>query len=194
MLLREGIEEIGLAPRGLGAAEHQQAARLKGEMKELEDPILGVRRQVDEQIPAADHVELGERRIGEQVVDGERHRIAHLLGDLEVVPARLEKSAEALGRDLARDGRRIDASAGEGHGIGIHIARVDLKLPTASLAFELLEQEHGPAERLFPRGAPRHPDPERPILGAALEQSRNDVPFEIVPDLTIAEEVRHADQ
>src|SRR5260370_34230545 len=78
-LLRGGPEKVSVLPDGLRAAEKEQPSRFQGEVKQLEDPLLGVPLQVDEHVSAAHQVDLGERRGTEQVVGREGGQVA---GDL----------------------------------------------------------------------------------------------------------------
>ena len=80
--LRDGGEELLVPTDRLRAAEEEIAAFAKREVKERDQPLLGVRLQVDEQVPAGDHVEPREGWIGEQVLDCEHDEIAQGFPDL----------------------------------------------------------------------------------------------------------------
>ena len=48
-------------------------------MEHLQDVVLDFAVEVDQQVAADDQVDLRERRVGQQVVAGEQHLLAHLL-------------------------------------------------------------------------------------------------------------------
>ena len=65
----------------LRRAEEQLAFGPQREMEDVERPDLRVARQVDQQVAAGHQVEARERRILQQVVHREQHRLAHLAAD-----------------------------------------------------------------------------------------------------------------
>ncbi len=81
-----------MLPDGLRAAEKEQPSRFQGEVKQLEDPLLGVPLQVDEHVSAAHQVDLGERRVTEQVVDREGDHVADISADLKILSFLTEES------------------------------------------------------------------------------------------------------
>ena len=61
-------EEIGEASYGLGRAEEEKAFRIQGVMEEWQELLLRLGVQINEKVSAAEQVQLGERRVGENVL------------------------------------------------------------------------------------------------------------------------------
>jgi len=55
--------------------EEKHAAIAQGEMKERKNFLLRIRPQIDQDIATADEVYIGERRIGQDIVNREHHAI-----------------------------------------------------------------------------------------------------------------------
>src|SRR3990172_4503236 len=107
----EDLEKVGAAPDRLGATDEKHAPRAERVVKYRDDPLLKDGVKVDEHVAAAQKVDVRERRIAREIVLGER---AHLPdGVVDAVPALhlAEEPAEALGGNLGRDRRRVEAGA-----------------------------------------------------------------------------------
>ena len=59
---------------------------------------------------------------------------------------------------------------------------------------ETLQHADGEGVGLFPRGAPRHPDPQRRVRGSRLEEAGQDLAFERLEGVGISEKSRHLDE
>ena len=108
-LLGQGQEQ-GLEPAdALGRAQEQDAVGFEREMEQRQDPLLDVRLEVDEQIPAADEVHVGVGWVAEQVLRREDHDVPQLLADLPVpvVSRGGEEAPEARRRHVGLDPLRI---------------------------------------------------------------------------------------
>ena len=71
-------KEVGKTADALRAAQKQDAAGIQAVVKEREELLLQLRGQVDQQVPAAQDVELGEGRIHDEVLRGKDHHLADL--------------------------------------------------------------------------------------------------------------------
>ena len=74
-----GAEEVGEAADGLRAAEKQDAAGIQAVVKERHEFLLQLRRQIDQQVAAAQDVQLGEGRVHDEVLRGKDHHLPDLL-------------------------------------------------------------------------------------------------------------------
>src|SRR6266850_4592713 len=97
-LLRDDLEQPRVVVDRLGAAEEEVPALREREVHQRKYPPLRLRFEVDEEVPTADEVEPGERRIGDQVLRRERHRLPQLPDDTIGVRFRYEEALQALGR------------------------------------------------------------------------------------------------
>ena len=74
--LVDRLEQIGLSADGFRRAQEQVATVVECEVEQADDLFLNLRLQVNQQVAATDHVQLGERRVGDQVLHREHDRIA----------------------------------------------------------------------------------------------------------------------
>ena len=151
MLLADRLEAIGNAADRFGGAQKEHAALAQREMEKGQDLALRLRAQVDEQIAAGDEVEAGERRVGQQALTGEHHRLTQFAHDLIAVVLFGEEASEPRRRHVGLDQFRIDAIAGERHAVRVDVGGEHLQLDIAFCGRDLLEKEHRDANR------PLHP-------------------------------------
>ena len=76
--LVDGGEQARLAGQVLGAAEEQVAALVERVVEQRDQPVLQVGREIDQEVAAGDQVELGERRVAQQVVRREQADLAQV--------------------------------------------------------------------------------------------------------------------
>src|SRR6185436_15132694 len=87
----------------------KEAARFQGEVKQRDQLPLYFRLQVNEHVAATDQIELGERRIADQILAGEDHRFTNALGHPIAVILAREEALQPLWRDVERDALGIHA-------------------------------------------------------------------------------------
>ena len=110
-------------------------------MERRDDALLQRLCQIDEQIPAADEVDPGERRIGGHVLFRKQAHLADRLVDAVLVVFPDEKPAQALGRDFARDVLRVEPFARLLQRMGVgEVGREDLDCRTDSPVVEIFCQ------------------------------------------------------
>ena len=80
--LGDRLEQVDLPANRLRRAQEQVASLVESEVQEGDDLLLHLRFEVDQQVAATDQVDLGERGVGDQVLNRKRHGFAHLLADL----------------------------------------------------------------------------------------------------------------
>jgi hypothetical protein len=87
-LLRDDIKQVCQTADPFGPAQEQITAGIEREVEKRNEFILRFRIQIDQEIAATNYVNFGKGRISYQVLDGEDHGLADLLGDLitPVVP------------------------------------------------------------------------------------------------------------
>ena len=95
-LLVDRLEEMGKTTHRFGRTQHQDTSRPKRVVKERNQSLLDFRVQVDEEVSAKQEVELGERRVLDQVLHGEHDHFADFLLDAKVAILAHEKALEAL--------------------------------------------------------------------------------------------------
>ena len=96
MLLVDGREEVVSGAGGFGAAEQQQSSCLEGVMKGGQDMALDGDAQIDEQVAAAEEVDLREGRIFGDIVAGEDAAFANELDDLIAAIDFIEEAAQPI--------------------------------------------------------------------------------------------------
>src|SRR5690606_41199023 len=93
-LLRHRLELRLRGPDRLRAAEEQAAVFLEGVLEHRQHPALRIRLEIDQKVAAADQVEARERRLREDVLLGEHHRVAQRLRHAIVVALPKEEPLE----------------------------------------------------------------------------------------------------
>jgi hypothetical protein len=174
--------------------EDEHAAGGKRVMEYRNHPILQIVIHVNQQIPARDQVDAGERRIAYQAVGGKRAEFAHLLADRVAVGAFGKKPRSPFGRNAVQQGRRKTSGPGGADRDLIDIAGEYLDFGNGGQGVHVLAQQYRQRVCLFPGGTSRHPDPQ--VIGRVLtfEQAGNDVSFQNGEHRSIAEKAGHADQ
>jgi hypothetical protein len=69
-------------------------------MEQGEQPFLGIRLDIDEQIAATDQFQVGERGIADQILRGENDLLAQALLDLIAVTLPGEEPLQSVGLDV----------------------------------------------------------------------------------------------
>ncbi|MNO91689.1 hypothetical protein D3C76_832410 [compost metagenome] len=115
--------------------QKQVAIGFEGKMESLQQRRLGFAVEIDEQVAAADQVQLGKRRVGQQVVLGEQHTFSYLLAHLVHTLTRDEVLLDTLVADIGNDTDRVDTPAPDIQGMLIDIGGKQLQV---DLVFFLL--------------------------------------------------------
>ena len=120
-------EEVGKAADGLRVPQKQEAAGIQTVVKQRQQLFLQLRGQVDEQVPAAQDVELGEGRIHDEVLRGKDHHLPDGLADLVAALYLDEKPAQALRRHIGGNVGRENGLAGFLNGLAVQVGGEDLE-------------------------------------------------------------------
>jgi len=139
-VLGQGLEQAALAD-GLGAAEEQEAGVFEGEVEQADQPLLDLLVEVDQQVAATDQVQLGERRVADQVLGGEHHRLAHRLVDTVALLLVGEEALQARRCEVRRDALRIDPGAGLLQGVEVDVGGEYLHGAVAARGDDALVQQ-----------------------------------------------------
>lgn len=101
-------------------------------MKRGNQPLLQLRGQIDEQVAAADDVQLREGWIHDDVLWRKHHHLPDLLAHAEATLLVYEEAPEPLRRDVGCDVVRIQAKARAIDGVPIQIGSKNLQRDVAS--------------------------------------------------------------
>ena len=192
--LRNHLEAPVGRIHGLRAAEQQNAALAQRKMERREHPRLRFRPQVDQQIAARNQVEVRKWRICQNILDGEDDARAQLRRYPVAVVLFHEEAGEAVGRNLCRDGLRIEALAGAGDRVRVDIGGKNLKLDVALRLTDGFAEQHGERVRLLAGAAAGNPDAQGLVGRLPIDEIGNDVLRQEVESLSIAKEVGDIDQ
>ena len=196
-VLVDRVELVEQPARALARSEEQIAARLEREMKQRQDRLLRVRLEVDQQVAAGDQIELGERRIADDVVRREDDALAQVLRDLVAVGAKREERLEPLGLMPGNLFLGVDAGARDFERRLVDVGREDLEVDGRAPRAQLLVKQHRDRVRFLAGGAAGHPDADLLAGTVGVERFddlRDDALLEHRERLVVAEEPRHADQ
>ena len=165
-------------------------------MEERQEFRLQLRRQVDEQVPAAHQVELGEGRIHDEILPREDDHLPDGPGDLVAAIQLDEEPVQPLRRHIRGDVGWEHRRAGFLDGVFVEVGREDLER-VASGRLELLQrlfEDDGQGIGFLPSRAGGHPDPQRLVGRAVFQQGRDDPGPQRFPPHRVAEEARDPDQ
>ncbi len=188
------LEQVAVGADGLRGPQQEEAGRLQGIVEERQDLLLQRRLQVDEQVAAADQVDLGEGRIGQHVVPGEHAHVADRLADAVAAVHLREEAPQALRRDVVQDVLRVDARAGLVDDRSVQVGGEDLDRELAAAGLGDLGAGDRDRVGLLAGRAAQHPDAHRLVGGAVGEQPGQDGGLERLEGLRVAEEARHVDE
>ena len=123
--------------------------------------LLGLRLQVDEEVPADDQVEVGEGGVREEVLFGEDYVLADLLADRDGKPIlrRREELGHVIRRHIGGDARGVGPLPCPLQGLVVHVGGEDLDFSLSACQVELVVEEHGDGVSLLSGGAGGGPDP-----------------------------------
>ena len=154
--------------------------------------------EIDQQVAAAQQVELGEGWVLDDVLHGKHHHVADLFLDLVARIVLVEEAANALGRDVLCDVGRIVCDARHCDGVIVEVGGVDLDaqfLLMAGSQFVLqFGQQDGNRVGLFAGGAASHPDAKGVAGWLARQQLGQDGLLEYDKGLWVAKEAGDVDQ
>ena len=154
--------------------------------------------EIDQQVAATEQIELGERRVLDDVLHGEHHRVADVFLHLVAGVVLGKEAAQAFRRDVLGDVGRIVTGPRHGDGVVVEVGGVDLNvqfplLPGADLILQL-EQEDGDRVGFLAAGATGHPDAEHVVLRLVCQQRWQDGLLERDKGLGVAEKAGDIDQ
>jgi hypothetical protein len=194
VVLVDHRKQAGIAGQRFGAAEEQHAARLQGVVEDPQHAVLQRPRKVDQQVAAADQVEVRERRVAADLLAGEDAQVpqlaAHLVAARRLVEIALQVRSREMRGGLRRKpagARRVDVGRAE-------VAAEQLDLAAAGAGAQTVEQQHADGVDLLAARAAGHPHADRPGRVRPPQQRRNDLAVERAKRLRIAEEAADVDQ
>ncbi len=176
-------------------AEEQDPARPEGVVKDGKDPALQGRVEVNEDVPARDEVDLGERRIVDEALRREDHHLAHLF--LHPVTARRggEEGLQPLGRgDVLGDVRGEDPAARDMDRVLVDVGGEDLDRQEAPARDHVLADEDRQRVGLLAAGAAGAPHAQGLTVRLAVDELGERTAGQVGKDIRIAKKCRHADE
>src|SRR5438045_5298474 len=110
-MIEEG-KEVGSSVGGFGTAQHEEAAGLKGIMKNRQNFPMQSGPEINEDVAAANQVHVGERRVREHVLPGEDAHIPNDFVDLVIAVVLDKKPAEPFRGNVDLGVLRVNARPG----------------------------------------------------------------------------------
>ncbi len=192
-VLVDDLEVVSERADRLARPEEEGAAPVEREVEEGQHLLLRGGLQVDEEVAAGDHVHAREGGVFDHVVLGEHDHLPELGDDLEGRAGPEEVARQAV---LAHARHRllvVHAPRRAFERARMHVGGEDLHGPVAELRSELLEEDRE-GVRLFARGTPRDPDPDRRVRRGGVEELGEKLVLQDGERALVAEEARHADE
>jgi hypothetical protein len=143
-------------------------------MKRRNRPDLCRLLEVDQQVAAADQVDVGERRIVQQIMAGKYQHLAQLRQDLEApVAERLEVALAHVAGHVDEAVLPVAPHARLLQGFVVQVGGQYLQARLAAGGSEGLEKQNGDGIRFLAGGASAIPDADLLVFGHTFEQVRN---------------------
>ena len=114
-------------------------------MKQRDQLLLQLGAQVNQQVTATDQVQLGKRRVFDDILFREHQHVPNALVHPVSVAFRLQckKPGQALGGHVVRNAGRVNARAGHGNGAAVNVGGKHLYLEAGFKHVQLLLQQNG---------------------------------------------------
>ena len=193
----QGSEQVRGGPDGFGAAQQQNAASIQPKVKKRHQLFLQLCIEIDQQITADHDVQLGERRVHDEILRSEDHRLADLLPHTKTAVLVLhEKLTQPFFGDVSADVLWVQTRARLVDRVFVEVGGENLQRKMLR-RFELLQrlfEDYGERKGFFARGAADAPGAQRPALGVGGQKLRNGFVPQLVPSLRIPEEASDTDQ
>ena len=171
-------EQVAEAADALGRAQDQQAAGVQGVVHQRQELLLRLDIDVDQEVPATEDVQLGKRRIDEDVLRRKDHQVADLFLDPVALALTHEEPRQPLGRHVRGDARGERALAGLLDGVMVDVGGKDLDRRASSCgslarsALQALLEHDGQRIGLLAGRATGVPHPQGAAFRPVLEQAR----------------------
>ena len=136
-------EEVGTQVSGFGGAQKQKATRTQGKVKHLQNLALGISIQINQQIAAADQMQMGKGRIAQQAVLSKEDLFADFLLHLVMRLIADEILAQPRRCNVGENGGRINPRAAYADRALINIGTKYLNLDLSAFQLHLISQQHG---------------------------------------------------
>jgi hypothetical protein len=192
----EGGKQVGEVADRLRAAEKQDAAGIQAVVKQRKEFLLQLRGEVDQQVAAAQNIQLGKGRVHDEALRGKDHHFPDLRAHPVAAFHRGKEPFQPLRRYVGGNIRGINALAGLVNRVLVQVGGKDGQrkfLWGLDLLHRLLEH-HGQGIGLLPGGAAGHPRPQGLAGRPAGEERREDAVAQLLPGGAIAKETCHPDQ
>src|SRR5262249_34644776 len=189
-----GAEEAGNGADAFGSPEDEESARARSVVKQRDDLVLKHGLQIDKKVAAADDIHLGEGWIVEDIVLGEDAHVANALADAIAAFGFGEEAAEALGRNVALNIFGVDASAGLVDAGLADVGAKELDRNLVSFVAEKFKKRDRDRIGFFSGGTTGSPDANDAFRSTTLEDGREDLRFQGVENLGVAEEAGDIDE
>ena len=190
----EMLELVGQLAWALAGPEEENPSGLQTKVEQRHRLLLGQRLEIDHQVAATDQVQLGEGGVLDDVVRGEDHHLPQFLRDLVAIALAEEVPGDPLGADVGQSRLAIDARTGKLQRCPMDVGGEDLDLHAAMHGLDPFQQEDCQRVGLFARRAARHPGPELPVGRDRGQDRGEDLDFQPLECLVIAEKPGYTDQ
>jgi hypothetical protein len=192
-LVVHGFEVVGHLAGGFAGSQQQDTLGVEREVEQLQRFFLQHRLKIDEQVAAAQQVDVGEGRILDNVVACEYHQFADVAPDLEVVRPAVEIPGEQFGGKVRGDAFGVFAGAGPLQCVAVDVGGENFDVHVPSQLHQALPDDDCQGIGLLPGGATGHPDPQLSFI-RVLQQSRKPVFPDFVKGLGVSEKTGDADE
>ncbi len=156
-------------------------------MENGKEAPLQRRLEIDEQVPAADEIELAERRILEHIVLGKDDHLPDIMPDHILVALPRKVPGQAVQADVLYDVVPVNTAVRLHDRVGIEVCREDLHIPPHAQLFHDLREEDRDRVGLLTGRTAGHPDADLIALPCIFHQVRDDPFFQDLKVVRVSE-------
>jgi hypothetical protein len=187
-------EEIREARDRLGISQHEKAVGFQGVVEEGKNAFLEHGLEINEEVPAADQVDVRERGIERDVLTREDANVAHPFGDLPAGVDLREEALLTLGRHVGHGVLQIDSGTRFLDRGLRNVRREDLNRRIDVDELQRLHENDRDRVDLFAGRAAGNPDADRQIRRPLLQDPGENQALEALEDFGVAKERRDRDE
>ena len=176
------------------APQKQISAVVESHMEDRKQIALQDILEIDQQIPAADHIKSAKGGILEDIVLGKDDHLADLMVDRVAVALFCKEAGETADRHILLNTVSVYAAASNRYGIPVQICGKDLDIAAKPQFLHGLRKKDRDGVSLLTCGTPCHPDADLVGRPVAAQQVLDHALFEDLEIIRIAEKARDADQ
>ena len=162
-------------------------------MEKGQQLVLGLLIQIDQQVPATDQIQLGERRVFEDVLGCKNQHFPDVLADAIDIVLQRKKTLQPIGTHIRCNAFRINSRPGGFDGVVVDIGGKNLDADMLFEPFRALAQDNRDGIGFFAAGTAGNPGADNIIFGFACQNLQQGLLLQGLKSIRIPEKIGDPD-